>query len=481
MKQTMKKLLFILSGCTLLGLASCKKQLDEQAHSFLTPDNFYKTAADATSAINGVFSVLQDQKYYQRTVYIISEVSGDFFYPNPISGDRGDIYSGTFTATNGEITNWWVNSYKMIKNANDVITYVPGIKMDTVQRNNIVGNAYFLRGMAYFDLVRTYGDVPLLLTAGDQNLFPSRTSADKVYAQLISDLKYAEQNCYHMDKVNSTNTQGMISSEAASAMLARVYLQRAATSYAQSTDNQDALAECNKVIAYSTANPGTLSLSKNYADIFDPTKKNGPEIIFNVQFGLAPNAVNLTNRMFDPATASYGGYGSFIALNSFYNSFAAADTIRRRVSVNTVDGGFRYISKWRDPGVKPGASGRNNWIVIRYADVLLMQSEALNNINPADAAKFDGINKVRARAGLGNFPLSFANTPSADDFVTALVNERAWELSVEGHRRWDLIRLKRYKTIKAAQGYSIDDNHLLMPIPQTEIDLNANLKQNPGF
>ncbi|WP_158559232.1 RagB/SusD family nutrient uptake outer membrane protein [Deminuibacter soli] len=478
----MKKFNFLIPGfCCLLGLASCKKQLDEKAHSFLTPDNFYNSAADATSAINGVFSVLQDQKYYQRTVYIISEVSGDCFYPSPNSGDRGDIYSGTYSATNGEIANWWNNSYKMIKNANDVITYVPGIAMDSVQRNNIVGNAYFLRGMAYFDLVRTFGDVPLVLKAGDQDLYPKRAASDQVYAQLISDLKMAEQYCYHVDKVNATNNQGMVSSEAASGMLARAYLQRASTTFAQATDNQDAVTECNKVIAYATANPGSLTLVKNYGDIFDLTKKNGPEILFNVQFGLSPNAVNLTNRMFDPVTAVYGGYGSFIALNSYYNSFAANDTIRRRITVNTVDGGNRYISKWRDPGVKAGASGRTNWIVLRYADVLLMQSEALNNINPGDAAKFDGINKVRARAGLGSQSLSFDNTASSDDFVNAIVNERAWELGVEGQRRWDLIRLKKYKAVKAAQGYTIDDNHLLMPIPQSDIDLNVNLKQNTGW
>lgn len=478
----MKKFNLLIPGlCCLLGLASCKKQLDEQAHSFLTPDNFYKTAADATSAINGVFSVLQDQKYYQRTVYIISEVSGDFFYPSPNSGDRGDIYAGTYSATNGEIANWWNNSYKMIKNANDVIAYVPGIAMDSVQRNNIVGNAYFLRGMAYFDLVRTYGDVPLLLVAGDQNLYPARTASDKVYAQIVNDLKLAEQYCYHTDKVNSTNNQGMISSEAASGMLARVYLQRASTTFAQATDNQDALTECNKVITYANGNAGSLTLLKNYADIFDVTKKNSAEILFSVQFGLAPNAVNLTNRMFDPVTASYGGYGSFIALNTFYNSYAEADTIRRRVNVSTVDAGNRYISKWRDPGVKPGASGRNNWIVLRYADVLLMQSEALNNINPSDATKFDGINKVRTRAGLTNSLLSFSTTATSDDFINALVNERAWELCVEGQRRWDLIRLKKYKAVKAAQGYTIDDNHLLMPIPQSDIDVNPSLVQNKGW
>ena len=475
-----KKTTIILSAAflTVMLLPSCKKALTETPHSFLTPSNFYKTAADATSALNGVFSPLQAQTYYQRTVYIISEVSGDAFYPNPISGDRGDLYSGAQTETNGEVTNWWTNSYKLIKNANDVITYVPGINMDVSQRNNIVGNARFLRGMAYFDLVRSYGAVPLMLNAGNIDLFPSRSPADSVYLQVINDLQYAEDNCFHTKQVPSL---GMISSEAASALLARVYLQRASTSFANATDNQQALDECNKVIAYSSANPGVLSLVNNYATVFDVTQKSAAaqEVIFSVEFGASPNAVNLTNRMFDPT--ALGGYGSFVALDSYYNSFSGADSIRRRVAVGTVNGGYHWISKYRDPGVAAAASGRNNWIVLRYADVLLMQSEAMNAVNPADVNKFTGINKVRTRAGLTGQLLDFTNTVTQSDFIDTLVNERKWELGVEGQRRWDLIRLKKYQSIKLAQGYTIDDNHLLLPIPQSETDLNPNLKQNPGY
>jgi len=478
----MTKFIHLSGICVLLCGFSCTKQLTEVPHSFLTPSNFYKTAADATSALNGVFSPLQAQTYYQRTVYIIAEPM-DCWYPNPISGDRGDLYAGTYTATNGEISNWWVNSYKLIKNANDVITYVPGISMDTTQRNNIVGNARFLRGMAYFDLVRSFGDVPLVLTpdSDSTSLFPKRTPTAQVYQQILADLQYAEANCFHTAQISSTNI-GMISSEAASSMMARVYLQRSSTAVADPADNQNALTECNKVISYSTANPAVLSLVTNYASIFNVSTKNGPECIFSIQFGAAPNAVNLTNRMFDPtALPVYGGYGSLIALTSYYNSFDPADTIRRNEAVGTVSGGFHWISKYFDPGVKPGASGRTNWIVLRYADVLLMQSEALNNINPSDPTKFNGINLVRARAGLLNELLDFTNTPASSDFVNALVNERGWELGVEGQRRWDLIRFKKYQQVKAAQGYTIDNNHLLLPLPQTELDLNPNLVQNPGY
>lgn len=466
----------------LFACASCNKQLIETPHSFLTPSNFYKTAADAQSALNGAFSPLQAQTYYQRTVYIIAEPM-DAWYPNPTSGDRGDLYMGTYTGTNSEVTNWWTNIYKLVKNANDVIAYVPAINMDVNARNNIVGNALFLRGMAYFDLVRAYGDVPLVLgpNSDSVSLFPKRTPAAQVYKQIVTDLQYAEANCVHLGQIPGAQV-GMVSSEAASAMLARVYLQRGSASFADPQDHQNALAECNKVIAYSQANPTVLTLVSNFASIFNVNTKNGPECIFSIQFGAAPNPVNLTNRMFDPTTLpQYGGYGSLVGLTSYYNSFDPEDTIRRNVDIGTNSGGFHYISKFRDPGVKAGASGRNNWIVLRYADILLMQSEALNDINPSDPTKFNGINQVRTRAGLSDKLLSFTTTPGPDDFVTALVNERNWELGAEGQRRWDLIRLGRYQSIKAAQGYTIDNNHLLLPIPQSELDVNPNLTQNPGY
>jgi len=123
-----------------------------------------------------------------------------------------------------------------------------------------------------------------------------------------------------------------------------------------------------------------------------------------------------------------------------------------------------------------------NWIVLRYADVLLMQSEAMNNLTPADPGKFTSINKVLNRAGI---PVaqqySFANVVTQTNFVDTLVKERARELCAEGHRRWDLIRLGRYKQVEAGIGFTLQDYQFLLPLPQTELDANKNLKQNLGY
>ncbi|MEO6133768.1 MAG: RagB/SusD family nutrient uptake outer membrane protein [Ginsengibacter sp.] len=458
--------------------ASCKKALTEKMYSAISPSNFYKTATDAEAALNGVFAVLPVDGYYMRTVFMISDLSADIFQPNNANSPRIQLWRGEYTPQNSLLSVWWRKSYLLIKNANDVITNVPNIEMDMVQKNNILGNAYFLRAMAHFDLVRCFGDVPLVAGKnGENELFPKRVSADSVYSKIIEDLKLAETNCLHADQIPETKI-GRVSSEAATAMLARVYLQRGGTSYAASTDNQMALTQCNKVIAYSTLHPNVISLLTNYKDVFDNDKKNGPESIFAIQFGEPPAQTSMTALMFD--APSLDGYGSFVALNSFVNAFSAND-LRKAVTIGTFEDAHWWISKFHDPGVSLGSEGRVNWMIIRYADVLLMQSEALNDITPSDASKFDGINRIRTRAGLGSELLNFTNTPTPSDFVNALLKERLLELAIEGDRRYDLLRLKKYKEVKAAQGFSIDDNHLLYPIPQADRDVNPNLTQNLGY
>ncbi|WP_421942319.1 RagB/SusD family nutrient uptake outer membrane protein [Pedobacter sp.] len=483
----MKKI-YLLSAFMGLAFISCKKQLEEKPYSILTNTNFYQTATDAQAAINGALSQLQPQAYYQRTVYIMGELSADCLMPLLTQNqERIDMFKFTYGPNNIEINNWWQNSYKLISRANDIITNVPQISMDVSARNNIIGNALFLRGMAYFDLVKAFGDVPLITTPisgiSDPDLLPTRTIASKVYEQVIADLKAAETNCFTEDKITSAN-KGMISSGAASAMLARVYLQRASTAFADPSDNQNALAQCNKVIA-----SNTYKLMTDYTDVFNWDKKYFPtqtENIFSVQFGnnASSTTQNITIRMFSPS--GLGGSGSFTANPYFFsNGYFGPDkrkawNLADKVGAATVT---PYIYKYRDAQWVAGSNNsRMNWIVLRYADVLMMQSEAMNNINPNDPNKFNGLNAVRDRAGMNAYHLDLVNTPTSSAFIDTLVKDRARELCVEGHRRWDLIRLKRLQqVVKIANGVTVTDDQLLLPLPQAEMDANTNLKQNKGY
>ena len=474
----MKKLLFIALSCLTL-LSSCKDFLTEAPYSFLSTSNFYQNEGDALAALNGVSAPMQANTYYGRTVWLMSELTGDNLLAlGNATVDRATLNNYTYTASNGEISNWWTQNYTVINRANDVIARTPGIQMDTTRRNDIVGNARFLRALAYFELVRTFGDLPVFLTPTNaaSTLTPARTPVAQVYNQIIQDLLYAEANCLAESAIPQVN-KGRVSSGAASAMLARVYLTRASLANPAPTDYTDGLAKCNRVI-----NSGLYRLIPTYGDVFDPNKKNGPEHIFSIQFELPPSGGNIVIRMMYPTAA--GGSASFGANPVLLNSYAKADTIRRNWNLSTRAGTATvvpYFTKYRDnQWTSQSNNSRANWLIIRYADVLLMQSEAINQLTPTDVKKFDGINKVRAR--VGQPALTAATVVSKDDFVDALVNERSWELCMEGQRRWDLIRLGRLKQVMLAnRKITVKDEQFLLPLPQAELALNPNLTQNPGF
>ncbi len=131
----MKKYINIVSAIScLVWFVSCKKALTEKLHSSITPSNFYKTEADAETGLNGVFSQLNSQTYFQRTVYIISDISCDIFRPNNSNSDRIEIYKGEYTPFNGLLFAWWSDSYTLIKNANDFLANVPAIQMDNLKK-----------------------------------------------------------------------------------------------------------------------------------------------------------------------------------------------------------------------------------------------------------------------------------------------------------------------------------------------------------
>lgn len=469
----MKK--FIVFFLAVSVFTSCETFLEEEPYDFLGT-NFYQNEKDAVIGLNGVFGIMQSQNYYQRTVWLVSELPGDYLQVALTNAPRQELEGYTFAGNNAEITNWWVSAYVMIARANDLLEKVPAIAMDETKKNVILGNARFLRALAYFDLVRSFGEVPLVLTtikSPSDNMKPSKASIAEIYAQIIDDLTFAEANCLPENSIPA-NEKGRVSKGAAGALLAKVYLTRASSSVAVTGDSQLALDACNRVIGSTLYQ--TIPV---YSDIFDVTKKFGREYIFSVNFDLPPNIGNITIQMQYPNEAALvggGGAGSFKVNPAFADSYGATD-VRKAWNVSNMAGAKvlpnYFFYKYRDAS-RQGNNSRANWPVLRYADVLLMQSEAMNNLDASNTAKFDGINAVRSRAGLT--PLDATTTPTSNDFVNALVQERAWELCLEGHRRYDLIRLGKLKEVQlAVYGRTITDEQMLFPIPDTEKALNPNL------
>lgn len=471
----MKKTILLLGALTLSVFSGCKSFLEEQPYDFIAATNFYQTEGDAIAALNGVFNALLPQTYYGRTGWQITELPAELIRVGSSTDERAQLSRFTFTPTNTEINSWWVNSYRMINRANDVIEKVPAISMDAARKNNIIGNARFLRAQGYFDMVRCFGDVPLVLATvkGPQDdVRPPRAPLADVYKQIIEDLTFAEKNCYPENQITGTD-KGRVSSGAAAAVLAKVYLTRAASTAAQPTDSQSGLDACDRVIA-----SGLYRLLPVYGDVFDPDKENGPEHIFSIQFDLPPNTGSIIVRQFLPSTA--GGLGTFTVEDNLVASYATTD-VRRAWNISNLVGttvqARYYFNKFRDP-LRIINDARTNYLITRYADVLLLRSEALNNIDPTNAAKYVSINQVRQRAGLA----ALSGTTTKDAFVDLLVQERAWELVQEGHRWFDLIRLGRLKQRELTVfNRVIDNKYLLFPIPQPELVLNPNLTQNPGY
>jgi len=492
----MKKYSFL--SILLMGLlVSCFQDiLEEKPTSFVSPSNFYQNETDAQAALNGAYAPLID--LYNSTGYgmMYGDHGTDLLTFRPGHPLLTGVGSFAITSQEPRCQNLWEDHYDWIKRINSVLTHVPDIDMNEITKGRILGEAYFLRALAYFNLVRAWGDVPLVLQGLNdlKSINVPRTASVEVYAQIISDLKNAETMLENVAN-NQRATSG-----AAKALLGKVYLQMAGAPLNRSENNQLAVEKLKEVIQ-----SNVYTLLPSYSDVFAWDNENNNEIIFAVQYldgglGLGGNY----GRMYGPV----GNYvdGGAIAFHNINTEFAlsfnpkdsrlAQNVAKFNISTGKAipdpkkSGGWRPW-KWHKP--VPVPYGQNDdpidFPVLRYSDVLLMYAEAVNNVNngPTEEA-YQMVNMVRNRANLANLETSLSKA----EFLDALIDERSWELCYEGHRRSDLIRtgklIDKVKAIPSNTQYleyraaeNIKDFHVLWPIPQREMDLNPNLVQNPGY
>jgi hypothetical protein len=392
------------------------------------------------------------------------------------------------------ISNFWKNSYIGISRSNDVLDNISNVTGWTdAARDQYKGEAEFLRAFHYFNLVRQFGGVPLRLTSTqspDAALSKGRATVDEVYTAIIADLKDAA------DKLPASyagSNVGRATKGAASTLLAKVYMTQ--------KNYPDALTELRKVQGLG------YSLLPNYADVFDPNKKNGAESIFEIQYlGSQAGLYSTFMYIFAPYTSgSYvtgdiktsirgSGSGWNIPTQDMIDSYEAGDK-RKDISMGAgykdADSNFvaiPYVKKYNHGFTDVGRTN-DNFPVLRYADVMLMIAECLNEqAFAAGGEAFTLLNDVRARAGLG----PKTGVGSQDAFRDAIFQERKVELAFEDHRWYDLVRSgkavevmnahgvkqKAVSTLIPANGYQLTPNKLLLPIPQTDVNLD-NLTQNP--
>ena len=485
------KLKYNLIAIALLGFSfsSCSDFLEQNPQTDLSENDFYKTADDILSAVNGVYSSLQEGDIYGNW-YVFGEIPSDNTH-NQLSGSvttQNEFDQFYIDTQNSMIANFWKAAYKVINRTNTVLGRIDGIEINTELANRYKLECKFIRALMYFNLVRVYGDVPLVLKeiSISESYDILREPKENVYNQIIADLKEAQD----LPVSYSTAEDGRATQGAAKALLANVYM--TLHKYAEA---ETILAEIINSGRYSLLEntPGSLNID-GYKNVFSPVNHNSKEGIFEIQFlkGGYGEGSNYANN-FAPensgtnVVAVGGTGGNNIPEMDIYNAYEEGD-LRRDFSMSL---GYydnrknnewvesRYVCKFMDvPYQNNDAS--NNYPVIRYADVILMYAEALNqNGKTAEACKY--LNMTRRR-GFGyqtteTSPVDLQTTDKAQ-FALMVEQERRVELAFENHRWFDLIRTGRAVEVMRSKGFSLNETNLICPIPQKQIDVNPKLTQN---
>ncbi|MCF3107491.1 RagB/SusD family nutrient uptake outer membrane protein [Niabella sp. CC-SYL272] len=491
-----------------IGMTGCNK-LKELPESVITEDQYYKTATDAVSAVNAAYGSLNgdpagDFPIYGRNLNILISNGSDeqIFSPSNTNPDVRAIGTITYVAENDRVRKIWQQHYYGINRANVAVDKIPGIEMDETTRSRLINEARFIRGLLYFNLVRLFGGVPLVLhnpsSTDIEDVMVKRATPEEVYAQVIADFTAATA----LPASYSGADKGRATSGAAWGLLAKVYVTKKNWELARTT--------LEKVLTAGTftAARGTYGydLFPVFKDAFQKPTKNGKEHLFSVQYESNLGARNVQNFLSGSNFNSFNpkSFPGDVPDENLPKIFDDADTRKaasfftkmlnpvtgQEVDFSPVTRYAKFIDFSLNPITNQAQSGIN-YPVLRYADVLLLYAEVLNELQGPVAEAYKALNIVRARAygfytGNGSYTDHSRDLSELDQagFREAVFLERRKELVQEGNRWFDLVRkgslVEELKKIPA-KANNVSEKHYLFPIPQVEIDLNNLLIQNPGW
>jgi hypothetical protein len=512
MQLTIKRFCLLLICGAMFAVSSCSKFLEEEDPSNLTPDNFYTLPEHADAALAAIYANLRfignGTGIFSNNYQLLEAPTGTTTSETGQNSDLNNLLNLAYNPDNLHVRQWWQNIYLNIANCNQAIARIPGITpMEDARKARNMGEAYFLRALHYFWAVRLWGEVPLMTTPvesyTDPNLYPGRSSLDSVYALIVSDLTAAEQS-----GLPWTDQSGKANMGAVKSLLASVYLTMAGEPLNRTEYYAQAAAKAKEVI-----DNGSYSLFAGYDSLHSPTVKNRGELIFEVQY--AQGIVN--NPFQESMLPNFGGIsaygtqvGSTIPTVAFYNSYEDGDKrVEEQQFFYTAyylggNGALKqftrpYIFKHFDrvangtEGTAGTAQSGMNWTLIRYAEVLLTYAEAQNKADGGpNAQAIAALTAIRNRANLTT-PTSFTQA----DFELAVWRERWHELCYEGKTWFDMVRLRKaYNELTnnfdafvghrfnygTANAPTLQERHLLFPLPTLEYNNNPNLRpQNPGY
>jgi hypothetical protein len=465
-----KSFLFCAALGLLLGTSACTDNLYQEPQTSKVIGAFLRNETEVEEYVNAVYGTLQANGLYGLYLPAITEIPSDNTYdevPANDDGIYGQLDQFTTIPSNAIVTSVWQASYQGIQRTNVVLSRIGGVSYASAATQQArVGEMKFIRALLYFNLVRLYGDVPLVTqeTTNPNAYFgQGRTAKALVYTQIITDLTEA------IPGLPATTTQpGRVIKTAAQALLAKVYLTQ--------QNHAAALPLLQAVVS-----SGRHALQANPADVFSLSNENNSEIIFAVQFasGVNGNSEGSTAfQQFSPSGTVSGAKGHNLPTRALYNLYASTDR-RKDTYVAVTSSGTPYLRKLTAPAVV--TDGGSNQVVLRYADVLLMLAEVQTELNALpDAAT--ALNLVRTRAGL---PATPAATQA--DLRAAIALERRLELVGEGQRWFDLLRTGAAISVmntyfQASNSLTrITANNLLMPVPQAQVNTDPAIVQNTGY
>lgn len=531
-----------------LALPACDdgEFLTEVPRDFVGPENFFRNADDAIAAVNGVYAGFisplncGSDDYYGRNFLMLVEYPGEALTSRyGATHDRGGIDAFNITTEHPYLATTWLCAYSAIGSANLVAAKVPGITgMDAALRDRVVAEARFLRAVHYFNLVRLFGDVPLRLEPVSEvgDLSMPRTPAAEVYRAIIADLEFAAEKLpASYAGVAGANT-GRATKGAAQTLLAKAHLQFGAVHGGGAASFNAAAALLRQVAA-----GNQYRLLPDFASVFALNNEMNQEVVFAVQLTRVSGLGGRIGQHVAPIGSGLSGVQpggiSFYPEWPFYRDWNAAD--RRRAGTFATEythptfgllrwsrpmtgtnaqvttalnnlgtpGGGPWLRKSLDPQAVSGAGDENDIILLRYADVLLMLAEAVNEAAGPTAEAYSAVNAVRARAGLAALPAGL----SQQQFREAVQVERRYEFVLEGHvyfdmqRHWSWSKARVEANIQAgktvAQGGQnlnatpwgnsvpkvgisagvVEDKYRFFPIPSSALATNPQLTQNPGW
>ncbi len=509
-----------------LIFSSCKDFLQLVPTDSLAPENYYKTEAQLNNALTGVYDILGKSGTYGRYLYFEMDVADDSFVA--LSSWTADVSLYNYSPGDVKLNTTWTLLYEGINRANSLLDNMGNaVSVADAVKNQVRGEALFLRAYYYFILVSNWGDVPLKLeaTASANMVNISRTPYKDVYARIVADM---EEAATLVKPISAYNHSGRVSQSAIWGILARVNLKMAGAPLRDASRFAEARKWAEMVINNSlhVLNPDYTQVFKNMcAERYD-----NKESIWEVEFSRynasqgEDGSLGSINGIGTSNTAIGYSYGAKHTTRSYYNSFGVGD-LRRDWNINdyyytsATDATKVYYAstaiynrcdaKWRREYeiATPKFNGTTviNFPLLRYSDVLLMFAEADNEVQKGpSAASYSAVNQVRERAyGVtqGKATAAQADLPTGLDyesFKDAVRKERSWELGYEGLRRFDLIRWGGFLTAMknvaneiatsnttytygARSGQNVSARDTLFAIPSNEISLNNQAVQNPGW